>query len=57
VANRPQNYGAEPTLRKLARLSSAWLAFHGKALRKVKTADWERLLRPHAMNDRKNLQA
>jgi hypothetical protein len=54
---QPQNYGAEPTLLTLARLSRAWLAYHDMAWSEVTTADWKGLVDLHATNDRKKLQA
>ncbi len=48
---QPQNYGPEPTLRKLAQLNRAWLAFHGDAWKKVTITDWERLVRSDDTND------
>ena len=52
----PQNYGAEPTLRKLAQLNRDWLAFHANAWVKVKDADWKRLTRSRTTNDHEKLQ-
>jgi hypothetical protein len=54
--SEPQCLGAEPTLRKLAHLNRAWLAFHDKAWSEVTTADWRQLVHSHATIDLEKLQ-